>query len=57
MTSGVVNGSGAIAGPAPPGGLSVIGGVNDGGVIVVCGHAKAGDGITGQPGVVDPKGA
>jgi len=57
ITSGVLNGSGANAGPAPTCGLNVIGGVICGGVIVACGHANAGDGITGQPGVVDPKGA
>jgi len=55
-TSGVLNGSGAIAGPLPGCGLNVIGGDIDGGVIVACGHPNAGDGITGQPGVVDPKG-
>jgi hypothetical protein len=56
-TSGVLNGSGAIAGPLPIAALSAIGGVADGGVSVACGHGNAGDGITGQPGVVAPKGA
>jgi len=55
-TSGVLNGIGAIVGPPPTAAFSVIGGVTDGGVSVACGHANAGDGITGQPGVVDPKG-
>jgi len=70
-TSGVLNGSGEIAGPVlmglpgQPNVRDVIGSGAANGVaapdappkdIGVCGHANAGDGITGQPGVVDPKG-
>jgi hypothetical protein len=71
-TSGVLNGGGAIDGPvlmAFPGQLNVCGAIGSGAVndgarpdgapmaIGGCDHANAGDGITGQPGVVDPKGA
>jgi hypothetical protein len=71
-TSGVLNGTGAIVCPvlmpvrALPSvrGVFGSGAVNDGIgpgaapiAIGACDHGNVGDGITGQPGVVDPKGA